>query len=153
MTIQHIPDAQQDRQALLLLVDDDRRLLLCGTCCGEWTLPSVHVGTGGEPEHAARARLAQTFGIRTPQLAAVRGVHTTSTGQTWQHERVTETHALIWRITTQEARSTCNRAGRHTLWALDDLRRHRRRVTPQGAITLLAGFLEGWLPDGSHSLH
>ncbi|MEU2075543.1 hypothetical protein [Streptomyces sp. NPDC013489] len=153
MTIQHIPDAQQDRRALLLLVNDDQRLLLCGTCCGERTLPSIHVGTDGEPQRLAREHLAQTFGIHTPRLTAVRGVHTTAAGQTWQHERVTETHALIWRITDQEARSACGRAGRHSLWSLDDLRLHRRQVTPQGVITLLAGFLEGWLPDGSHSLH
>lgn len=153
VTIQHIPDAQQDRRALLLLVDDDRRLLLCGNCCGEWNLPSVHVGTDGDPERLARAHLAQTFGIHTPRLMAVRGIHTTATGQTWQHERVTETHALIWRITTQEAQRACSQADRHTLRTLNDLRRHRRRVNPQGAITLLAGFLEGWLPDGSHALN
>ncbi|MEU3322043.1 hypothetical protein [Streptomyces sp. NPDC006785] len=153
MTIRHIPEPQQDRRVLLLLVDDDEQLLLCTTCCGERTLPSIRVGTNGEPERLAREHIAQTFGIHAPRLTAVRGVHTTGAGQTWQHERVTETHALIWRITSQEARSACDQAGQHSLWALDDLRRHRRQVSPQGAITLLAGFLEGWLPDGSHSLY
>ncbi|WP_416483233.1 hypothetical protein [Streptomyces sp. CL12] len=153
MNIRHIPGAQQDRRALLLLVSDDRQLLLCGTCCGDWTIPSIHLGTDDEPAHQARTHLTQAFGINNPRLAAVRGVHTSSRDQGWEYERVTQTHVLIFRMSNAEARSAYESGSRHTLWTLDDLRRHRRRVTPQGGITLLAGFLEGWLPDGSHTLY
>lgn len=153
MNICHIPNAQQDRRALLLLVSDDQQLLLCGACCGDWTVPSIHLGTYDEPAHQARVHLAQAFGIDTPRLAAVRGVHTSGRDQAWEYERVTETHALISRISNADARAACKSGSRHTLFTLDDLRRHRRRVTPQGVVTLLAGFLEGWLPDGSHTLY
>ncbi|MGW1296636.1 hypothetical protein [Streptomyces sp. NPDC002533] len=152
MSIHHIPDAQHDRRALLLLVDDDRRLLLCGICCGGWTVPSVDVGTGAEPDDQVRAHLARAFGIGNPRIAAVRGVHTSGRDQAWEYERVTETHALICRISNDQARSVQGKGGRHALWTLEELRRHRRGVAPQGAITLLAGFFGGWLPDGSHSL-
>ncbi|RPK41074.1 hypothetical protein EES40_21540 [Streptomyces sp. ADI93-02] len=152
VNIRHIPGAQQDRRALLLLVSDDRQLLLCGACCGDWTIPAIHFGTNDDLTRQARTHLTQVFGIDNPQFAAVQGVHTSNRDQTWEYERVTQTHALISRISNAEAHSVCAREGRHTLWTLDDLRRHRRRVAPQGVITLLAGFLEGWLPDGSHTL-
>ncbi|MFJ7629805.1 hypothetical protein ACIQZN_25240 [Streptomyces sp. NPDC097595] len=153
MTIQHVPDAQQDRRALLLLINDDRQLLLCGSCCDTWTIPSIHTGTGVEPAAQARQHLARTFGISNPQLAEVRGVHTSGSDQTWEYERITETHLLIYRITNEDARSACDREGGYSLWALEKLRHRRRQVSPQGVITFLAGFLEGWLPDGRHTLH
>lgn len=139
---------------LLLLVSGDRQLLLCDACGGgDWTVPSIHLGADDEPAHQARNRLAQAFGINNPRLAAVRGVHTSSRDQAWEYERVTQTHVLISRIGNAEARTACENGSRHALWTLDDLRRHRRHMTPQGVITLLAGFLEGWLPDGSHTLY
>ncbi|MEW1614764.1 MULTISPECIES: hypothetical protein [unclassified Streptomyces] len=153
MTIQRIPDAQQDRRALLLLVNDDRQLLLCGVCRDTWTIPSVQIGTDAKPADEARRHLTRTFGISDPQLAAVRGVHTSGRDQTWEFERVTETHLLVCRISNEDARSACNRDARYSLWTLEGLRRRRRQVTPQGVITFLAGFLEGWLPDGRHTLH
>ncbi|MGW2741013.1 hypothetical protein [Streptomyces sp. NPDC001450] len=153
MPIRHIPGGQQDRRALLLLVSDDRELLLCGACCGDWTIPSIHLGTDDEPAHQARGHLARAFGISNARLAAVRGAHTSGRDQAWECERVTQAHVLIAHISNAEARSACDSGSRHTLWTLDDLRRHRRRVTPQGVVTLLAGYLEGWLPDGSHTLY
>ncbi|MFJ4689685.1 hypothetical protein [Streptomyces sp. NPDC088789] len=139
---------------LLLLVSDDRQLLLCGACCGGgWTVPSIRLGTDDEPARQARTHLAQAFGVDSPRLAAVRGVHTSGRNQAWEYERVTQTHILISRISNAEARTACESGSRHTLWTLDELHRHRRRVTPQGIIALLAGYLEGWLPDGSHTLY
>ncbi|MFD9790417.1 hypothetical protein ACFWXK_05635 [Streptomyces sp. NPDC059070] len=73
--------------------------------------------------------------------------------QSWQYERATQTHVLIARISDAEARTVCGAGSRHALWTLDELRRSRRQVAPQGVITLLAGYLEGWLPDGSHTLY
>ena len=150
MTIRHVPGAQQERRALLLLISDDRQLLLCGACCGDWTVPSIRLGTGDEPIHQARIHLARAFRIDNPRLAAVHGVHTSDMDQAWTYERVTQTHALISHISNAEARLACENRSRHALWTLDDLRRNRRQVAPQGVITLLAGYLEGWLPDGSH---
>ncbi|MFJ1535325.1 hypothetical protein ACIOFV_44280 [Streptomyces mirabilis] len=80
---------------LLLLVSDDRQLLLCGACCGDWTVPSVHLGTDDEPARQARTHLAQAFGVGSPRLAAVRGVHTSGRDPAWEYERVTQTHVLI----------------------------------------------------------
>ncbi|MCP9975440.1 hypothetical protein [Streptomyces somaliensis] len=39
--------ARFDRRAFLLLLDEQRRLLMCGACCGGWTVPRAYIGGGG----------------------------------------------------------------------------------------------------------
>lgn len=149
----YIPWPRFDRRALLLLLDDHKRLLLCGTCCCGWTVPQVRLDSGSDFEGAATSHLRRHFGISEPRYAPLRGLHESPASETWQHDRYIESHVLIVRVSNEQSAIARDAGVRHALWNVEELRQHRREISPEGVVALVAGFVEGWLPDGSIRLH
>lgn len=59
----HAPSVA-DRRVLLLLLDNQNRLMLCGGCCGGWTVPQALLAAGTDFKDGAAQYLAGRFTSR-----------------------------------------------------------------------------------------
>ena len=142
-----------DRRVLLLLLDDQDRLMLCGGCCGDWTVPQALLAAGTEFEDGAARYLAERFHISNPRFGSIYGVHETRESDCWEHDQRTVSRAYIVRINSEESDSFQAMSPSHTRWEISELRNRHRDVSPEGVALLVSGYVEGWLPDGPISLY
>jgi hypothetical protein len=71
----------------------------------------------------------------------------------WEHDQRTVFRVFIVRVSTEESDSLQAMSPSHTRWGISELKAHHRDISPEGVALLVAGYLEGWLPDGPISLH
>ncbi|MFB6822655.1 hypothetical protein ACFCXA_13805 [Streptomyces virginiae] len=152
MTAHCVPWPRFDRRALLLLLDDQHRVLLCGGCCGSWTVPQVRIDTGADFVGAATGFLADRFGMRDPRFGSGYGLRQSRLGDSWEFERTTASRVLIVRVSDEESAVIEQASATHALLGLDELRRRRREIYPEGVVALATGYAEGLIPDGPISL-
>ncbi|MFF4804696.1 hypothetical protein ACFY1U_41030 [Streptomyces sp. NPDC001351] len=152
MATSHAPSVP-DRRVLLLLLDDQDRLMLCGGCCGGWTVPQALLGAGADFKDGAAQYLAERFHITNPRFGSVYGVHETLGSDCWEHDQRTVSHVFIVRISVKESDSFQEMSLSHARWEISELRSRHRDISPEGVVLLIAGYLEGWLPDGPISLY
>ncbi|MFJ8662343.1 hypothetical protein [Streptomyces sp. NPDC093795] len=147
-----VPWPPFDRRAYLLLLDDQHRLLLCGGCCGGWTVPQVRMAGRAQFMESAVRFLNEQFGLTSPRFGSVCGFRQTRAGDNWEFDRVTAARVFIVRISDAEGAAIEQRSPTHARWGVADLRRRRREIHPEGIVLLTAGYVEGWIPDGPISL-
>ncbi|WP_328299184.1 hypothetical protein OG389_16150 [Streptomyces sp. NBC_00435] len=152
MPAPHVPWPRFDRLAYLLLLDDQRRLLLCGGCCGRWTVPQVRVDVGADFRDAAAKFLLEQLNERNPRFGSVYGMRESTQEESWEFDRATTSRALIFHVSDEQGDRFENNSPSHTRWGVGDLRRRRREITPEGLVLLVTGYVEGWIPDGPISL-
>ncbi|MFD5476256.1 hypothetical protein [Streptomyces hawaiiensis] len=148
----HAPPAS-DRRVLLLLLDDQDRLMLCGGCCGDWTVPQALLADDTDFEDGATQYLAERFHIENPRFGSVYGVHETRESECWEHDRHTVSRVFIVRISPEESESIQAMSPSHTRWGISELKSRHQEMTPEGVTLLVSGYVEGWLPDGPVSLY
>ncbi|MFF5802525.1 hypothetical protein [Streptomyces sp. NPDC012746] len=143
-----VPWPRFDRRAYLLLLDDQQRLFLCGACCRGWTVPQVRLDTGADYLRQATMFLRDRFGLCNPRFSGLYGVHQSPPDAPWESDRPTTSRVLIVRVSTQQAEAARGMGSSHALWPVQQLRRRRREIFPEGVVLLTTGYAEGWLPDG-----
>ncbi|MFF4166290.1 hypothetical protein [Streptomyces sp. NPDC001741] len=148
-----VPRPRLDRRVFLLLLDDQHRLLLCGGCCGGWTVPQVRMTSGARYMESAIRFLDEQFGLTHPRFGSVYGFRQSRAGDNWEFDRVTAARVFIVRISDAEGAAIEQRSPTHTRWGVTDLRRRRREIHPEGIVLLTTGYVEGWIPDGPISLY
>ncbi|MDH6627956.1 hypothetical protein M2271_005785 [Streptomyces sp. LBL] len=144
---------QMEGRAYVLLLDDDDRILLCGSCCGGWTVPQFPVDPDVDFRAATTQFLSAGFRIDNPRYGRVYGIHTTGEKDCWERDRPTVSQVFIVRIDAQESMAFLAMSPSHVRWGARELVQHRRMISPEGVILLARGYVEGWLPDGSISLY
>ncbi|WP_340383159.1 hypothetical protein U5640_37315 [Streptomyces sp. SS7] len=152
MATSHAPSAA-DRRVLLLLLDDQDRLMLCGGCCGGWTVPQTLLTADADFKDGAAQYLAERFHISNPRFGSIHGVHETREDDCWEHDQRTVSSVFIVRISAKESESFQGMSPSHTRWKISELRTRHRDVSPEGVALLASGYVEGWLPDGPISLY
>ncbi|MET9290380.1 hypothetical protein [Streptomyces sp. NPDC003077] len=155
MATSHAPSAPSvvDRRVLLLLLDDQDRLMLCGGCCGGWTVPQTLLAAGTGFKDGATQHLAERFHIRNPRFGSLYGVHETRESDCWEHDQQTVSQVYVVRISAEESDSFQTMSPSHARWKIGELKNRHRDVSPEGVALLVAGYVEGWLPDGPISLY
>lgn len=153
MATSHTVQPAVDRRVLLLLLDDQHRLMLCGGCCGGWTVPQVPLAAGTEFRDGAAQYLSERFHIENPHFGTVYGIHETRESDCWEHEHRTITRVFIVRISPEESDLFHSTSPSHTRWGISELKSRHRDISPEGVILLVSGYTEGWLPDGPISLY
>ena len=148
MATSHTVRPAVDRHVLLLLLDDQHRLMLCGGCCGGWTVPQILLGDGTDFQVGAARYLTERFHIEAPFFGTVYGVHETSESDCWEHDRRTVSRAFIVRISSEESDSFQLISPSHTRWGITELKSRHQEIHPEGVALLVSGYVEGWLPDG-----
>ncbi|MFE2334576.1 hypothetical protein [Streptomyces coelicoflavus] len=148
MATSHSVRPTVDRRVLLLLLDDQHRLMLCGGCCGGWTVPQALLGATTDFRIGAAQYLAERFRIEVPMFGTVYGVHETSESDCWEHDRKTVSRAFIVKISSEESDSLQLIAPSHTRWGIDQIKARHQEIHPEGMTLLVSGYVEGWLPDG-----
>ncbi|MFF4547436.1 hypothetical protein ACFY1J_24940 [Streptomyces sp. NPDC001406] len=152
MATPHAPSVA-DRRVLLLLLDDQDRLMLCGGCCAGWTVPQALLTADADFKDGAAQHLAERFHISNPRFGSVYGVHETRDSDCWERNQRTGSRVFIVRISAEESESFLSMSPSHTRWKVSELRDRHRDVSPEGVALLVAGYVEGWLPDGPISLY
>lgn len=152
MTTSRAPSVA-DRRVLLLLLDNQNRLMLCGGCCGDWTVPQALLAAGTDFKDGAAQYLAERFHIENPHFGSLYGVHETRESDCWEHDQQTVSHVFIVKIGTEESDSFQAMSPSHTRWEISELRARHRYISPEGVALLVSGYVEGWLPDGPISLY
>ncbi|WP_407838751.1 NUDIX domain-containing protein [Streptomyces sp. DSM 116496] len=147
-----VPWPRSDRLAYLLLLDKKRRLLLCGGCCGRWSVPQIRVGASTDFEDAATRFLLEEWHVQNPRFGSVYGTFESRLGETWEFDRATTSRALIIHVSDEQGELFEGSAPSHVRWGVSDLRRRRREISPEGLVSLVTGYVEGWIPDGPISL-
>ncbi|UXY20356.1 hypothetical protein N8I84_17760 [Streptomyces cynarae] len=142
-----------DRRVLLLLLDCQDRLMLCGGCCGGWTVPQALLATGTDFKDGATQYLAERFHIANPRFGSVYGVHETRESDCWENNQRTVYRVFIVRISVKESDSFQAMSPAHTRWKISELKARHRDISPEGLALLVSGYVEGWLPDGPISLY
>ncbi|MFJ3084603.1 hypothetical protein ACIPJG_33300 [Streptomyces halstedii] len=142
-----------ERRVYTLLLDDENRLMLCGSCCGGWTVPQFPVDPDVDFRAAATQFLSARLRINNPQYGRVLGIHKTSVKDCWERDRPTVSQVFILRISAQHSASFLAVSPSHVRWGARDLAQHRRMISPEGVVLLALGYVEGWLPDGPISLY
>lgn len=141
-----------DRRAYVLLLDNENRLMLCGGCCGGWTVPQIPVGAHTDLRAAATHFLAERFQISNPRYGALHGIHRTREWDCWERDRPTVSHVFIVRINAAESDAFIEMSSLHARWGSAELTSHRQEISPEGVILFASGYYDGWLPDGPVSL-
>lgn len=152
MPTSHIPQAATDRRVYLLLLDNEKRLMLCGGCCGGWTVPQALLAPDVNFRDGAAQLLADRFHIDNPRFGSVYGVHETREPACWEHDHHTISHVFIVRISSDESDSFHLASPSHTRWGIGELMSRHQEISPEGVALLASGYLEGWFPDGPISL-
>ncbi|MER7877164.1 hypothetical protein ABTY63_26970 [Streptomyces solisilvae] len=152
MATSHAPPAS-DRRVLLLLLDDQDRLMLCGGCCGGWTVPQALLATGNDFKEGATQYLAERFHIEDPHFGSLYGIHETRESDCWEHDQHTVSRVFVVRISSEESDSFLAMSPSHIRWRISELKNRRRDISPEGVTLLVSGYVEGWLPDGPISLY
>ncbi|MBD0840720.1 hypothetical protein [Streptomyces sp. TRM68416] len=152
MATSHAPSVA-DRRALLLLLDDQNRLMLCGGCCGGWTVPQALLAAGTDFKDGAAQYLAERFHIENPHFGSLYGVHETRESDCWEHDQRTVSRVFIVRISAEESDAFQAMSPSHARWKVSQLKTRHRDVSPEGVALLVSGYVEGWLPDGPISLY
>ncbi|MET9080833.1 hypothetical protein ABZX77_02880 [Streptomyces sp. NPDC004237] len=152
MATSHAPSVA-DRRVLLLLLDNQKRLMLCGGCCGGWTVPQALLAAGIDFEDGAAQYLAERFHIENPRFGSLYGVHETRESDCWEHDQRTVSHVFIVRISAKESNSFQAMSLSHARWEISELKTRHRDISPEGVALLVSGYVEGWLPDGPISLY
>ncbi|OKJ49316.1 hypothetical protein AMK28_33065 [Streptomyces sp. CB02115] len=142
-----------DRRTYLLLLDDQRRLLLCGGCCGGWTVPQVRMTSDTSFLESATRFLQERFEVAAPRYGSVYGIRQSRIGEDWEFDRATATRVFIVRISDGEGSAIEKQSVTHARWSIEELRRRRREIFPEGIVLLVTGYVEGWIPDGPITLH
>ncbi|WP_158575866.1 hypothetical protein [Streptomyces corynorhini] len=135
-----------------MLLDEQQRLMLCGGCCGGWTVPQIRMTNGADFRATATAFLTKEFGLLAPRFGPVYGRRHTEYTEDWEFARVTATRVFVIHISNAEGDRLEERSATHARWTLEYLRKRRREVFPEGVVTLTTGYIEGWLPNGPISL-
>ena len=120
-----------------------------GGSCRGWMLPDVSVGAGLDSQAAAGDFVRTVIGGVGFHISALRGALWAKPFGSWERERRSEVTALIVQLSAEIDPEVLGHPGRHVWWGIDQLAEHRRMVHPQGVIAFMAGYLEGWLPDGT----
>lgn len=152
MATSHAPSVA-DHRVLLLLLDNQNRLMLCGGCCGGWTVPQALLAAGTDFKDGAAQYLAERFHIENPHFGSLYGVHETRESDCWEHDQRTVSRVFIVRISTKESDSFQAMSLSHTRWKISELKTRHRDISPEGVALLVSGYVEGWLPDGPISLY
>ncbi|MFC8235905.1 hypothetical protein [Streptomyces sp. NPDC057284] len=141
-----------DRRTYLLLLDDQHRLLLCGGCCGGWTVPQVRMTASASFLGTATRFLQERFEVAAPRYGSVYGIRQSRTGEDWVFDRATATRVFIVHISDGEGSAIEKQSVTHARWSIAELRRRRREISPEGIVLLVTGYIEGWIPDGPITL-
>jgi hypothetical protein len=144
--------AEAERRAYALLLDEKDQLMLCGSCCGGWTVPQFPVDPNVDFRAATTQFLSAMFQIENPRYGSLHGIHATSDEECWERDRPTISQVFIVRIDARESASFLATSPSHVRWSARELAQHRRMISPEGVILLTLGYIEGWLPDGPISL-
>lgn len=153
MATSHTVQLTVDRRVLLLLLDDQHRLMLCGGCCGGWTVPQLLLSTGTDFQEGAAQYIAERFHIENPHFGTVYGIRETRESDCWEHDRRTISRVFIVRISSEESDFLQLTSSSHTRWGISELKSRHRELSPEGVALLITGYVEGWLPDGPISLY
>lgn len=127
--------------------------MLCGGCCGGWTVPQTLLAAGAPFMEGAARYLAERFHIENPHFGSLYGVRETRKSDCWEHDQRTVSRVFIVRISTKESDSFQAMSPSHARWEISELRSRHRDVSPEGVALLISGYVEGWLPDGPISLY
>lgn len=147
-----VPWPRLGRRTYLLLLDDQRRLLLCGGCCGGWTVPQVRMPASANFLDSATRFLQERFEVTAPRYGSVYGIRQSRTGEGWEFDRATATRVFIVHISDGEGSAIEKQSVTHARWSIEELRRRRREISPEGIVLLVTGYVEGWIPDGPITL-
>ncbi|MGP4084759.1 hypothetical protein [Streptomyces sp. KR55] len=153
MPTSHTLRSAVDRRVLLLLLDDQNRLMLCGSCCGGWTVPQFLLAADSDFRSGAAHYLADRFHIENPGFGSLYGVHETSEADCWEHDRQTVSHVFIVKISSEQSDSLLLASPSHARWGISELQANQKEISPEGVVLLVSGYVEGWLPDGPISLY
>jgi len=111
--------------------------------------PDLPVGADLDPGAVAGEFIRTVIGGVGFRISALRGSLWAKPFGGWDRENRSASTALIVQLSAEIDAEMLGHPGRHVWWGVDQLAEHRRMVSPQGIITFLNGYLEGWLPDGT----
>ncbi|MGY4930518.1 hypothetical protein ACWD7T_05265 [Streptomyces sp. 900116325] len=97
--------------------------------------------------------LQERFELAAPRYGSVYGIRQSRTGEDWEFDRATATRVFIVHISDDEGSAIEKQSVAHTRWSIEELRRRRREISPEGIVLLVTGYVEGWIPDGPITLH
>ncbi|MFI5899825.1 hypothetical protein [Streptomyces cyaneofuscatus] len=113
----------------------------------------MRIDAGADFQGAAVDFLATQFQMSNPQFGPVYGLHQSQLGSNWEFDRVTASRVFIVHVTDKESHKIGQSSSSHVRWSLENLRRRRREVSPEGVVLLATRYIEGWIPDGPITLH
>ncbi|MFG3176248.1 hypothetical protein OG893_15280 [Streptomyces sp. NBC_01696] len=96
--------------------------------------------------------LQERFEVAAPRYGSVYGIRQSRTGEDWEFDRATSSRVFIVHISDGEGSAIEKRSLTHARWSIEELRRRRREISPEGIVSLVTGYVEGWLPDGPITL-
>jgi len=114
--------------------------------------PELSVGDEEDPSAIVGGFVRSITGDVGFRVAALSGAVWAKPSGGWQRERRSATTALIVHLSATVDPMEVRGPGQHVWWGVNELAEHRRSVNPQGIIPFIAGYLEGWLPDGAMRL-
>ncbi|MGY3057100.1 hypothetical protein ACVWZD_001345 [Streptomyces sp. TE3672] len=97
--------------------------------------------------------LRDQFEVAAPRYGQVYGIRQSHTSEGWEFDRATTTRVFIVHISDAEGSAIEKQSITHTRWGIEELRRRRREISPEGIVLLATGYVEGWIPDGPITLH
>ncbi|WP_157878819.1 hypothetical protein [Streptomyces sp. CT34] len=112
----------------------------------------MRIGEVGSFEAAATRFLADRFQLLDPGFGSIYGTRQSRPDDDWEFDRVTASRLFFVRLSNRQSAAIELSSATHVRWGLEELKRRRREISPEGAVLLVTGYVEGWIPDGPISL-
>nr|BFD92899.1 hypothetical protein KitaXyl93_42590 [Kitasatospora sp. Xyl93] len=110
--------------------------------------PELSLECGFAKVDPVRDFIARMFGEAGYRVGDMQGRSWPGPAGTWERERRTSMSVIILRLHEPVQPTGGPVDSQHVWWSTEALMRNRRSIYPPGVVTLVSGYLDGWLPPG-----